>query len=759
MHTRALRLEEEEQARAENRKIRVTVPPSSENSPITAAVSNMGRLGKEERSSILRLFDIAYLIAFKGCPYSDFTDIIELEKLHGVTFFSNSVYENDMGCKIFIHFAAKALFEKEVKDKIKRANFITVLADGATDAALIEKEVVYVLFVDPDEFKPALEFLSLKSVASQDAQGITSAIVDAFQDCDISEKLKRIVFFESDGTSVNSGLRGGVISLLQQRYGKHIKFFWCLSHRIELGLKDALKKDMEEEDTAMRDLYYIYQNSGKRLRELRSLHEILKDGYSFENGEVKPSKSMGTRWIDHKLRAMKAFIDKSGLYLSHMQNVIADTSKKNDKATLEGKRRRIAQGSVLLKCAMYVDILEPARQLSLVSQSTNEINIIQQVEKVESTLKQYQIMQRRVQETDAVATSALPTDKHVLSVIEKEGPSNVGQQSRYQGVPVSNVEQSKAAINCLVRCNVNAINESLANRYGSLADGTEAESSKTQEADELAHAVVKVLNTRVWMKDATEESLTSQLNAISKVVNAFKELQPLRLTNEEKLKDQYVMLVQWATTYFAVEVINPMELWPRLRKVKHNEAKELWVLIELCLCCPYGNAVCESFISYLRVVKTDWRSRLNESNLSDLLRIKVTGPTVTDFHDSFSELAIELWSEAKRRRPNQGKRKKYLPRNEGKKRTRAMERVEFLEEWLADIGGNTESGSDDDDQDEEAEEVDTTLLIDVDEVASLPQEETTVTQTESHSDSSAEETEWSDDPFDCGMRSSDSASD
>ena len=87
MHARALWLEEEEQARAENRKIRVTVPPSSENSPITAAVSNMGRLGKEQRNSIQRLFDIASLIAFKGRPYCDFTDIIELEKLHRVKFF------------------------------------------------------------------------------------------------------------------------------------------------------------------------------------------------------------------------------------------------------------------------------------------------------------------------------------------------------------------------------------------------------------------------------------------------------------------------------------------------------------------------------------------------------------------------------------------------------------------------------------------------------------------------------------------------
>ena len=39
------------------------------------------------------------------------------------------------------------------------------------------------------------------------------------------------------------------------------------------------------------------------------------------------------------------------------------------------------------------------------------------------------------------------------------------------------------------------------------------------------------------------------------------------------------------------------------------------------------------------------------------------------------------------------------------------ELAEFLEEWLVDIGGNTESRSDND-QDEEAEEVDTTLLID-----------------------------------------------
>ena len=286
---------------------------------------------------------------------------MELEKLHGVRFLQSCAYENDLACKLFVHYASKSLYEKELKDKIKKTNFITILADGATDAALTEKEVIYIIFVDRDDFKPHLAFLDVKSVASQDAEGITDAITCAFEDCDIRDKLQNIVFFESDGAAVNSGLRAGVTRQLQRKYGEHIKFFWCLSHRLELAIKDALKKDREEIDTAMRDLFYTYQNSGERLRELRALYEILKDVYEFENGEVKPAKSTGTHWIDHKLRAMKLFIDKRGLYLSHIQNVIADTAKKNDKAKLEGIRRRIAQSSVLLKSARYVDILEPAR--------------------------------------------------------------------------------------------------------------------------------------------------------------------------------------------------------------------------------------------------------------------------------------------------------------------------------------------------------------------------------------------------------------
>ena len=95
------------------------------------------------------------------------------------------------------------------------------------------------------------------------------------------------------------------------------------------------------------------------------------------------------------------------------------------------------------------------------------------------------------------------------------------------------------------------------------------------------------------------------------------------------------MLVHWATAFFNVDVLDPLDLWPHLKNLKQDEAKDLFLLMELCLTCPYVNSVCESLISYLRMVKTDWRNRLNESNLTDLLRIKVTGPNLKKVNENF----------------------------------------------------------------------------------------------------------------------------
>ena len=182
--------------------------------------------------------------------------------------------------------------------------YCSILCDGSTDSAVIEKECIYVIFVDPDTFQPTVSFFSLQEPLSQDANGLHECIKTAFQIHGLAEAYEKIVFFASDGSSVNCGIKNGLIMLIKEEL-PWVSFLWCVAHRLELALKDSLKTWMEPINVCLMNLYYMYQKSSKKLREVKVLHNILKETYQFENGSVKPVRATGTRWIGHKLDAMR----------------------------------------------------------------------------------------------------------------------------------------------------------------------------------------------------------------------------------------------------------------------------------------------------------------------------------------------------------------------------------------------------------------------------------------------------------------------
>ena len=47
-------------------------------------LKSMKKAIAKENESLQKLFEVAYLIAMKGRPFTDFPDYIRLEKLHGV---------------------------------------------------------------------------------------------------------------------------------------------------------------------------------------------------------------------------------------------------------------------------------------------------------------------------------------------------------------------------------------------------------------------------------------------------------------------------------------------------------------------------------------------------------------------------------------------------------------------------------------------------------------------------------------------------
>ena len=56
---------------------------------------------------------------------------------------------------------------------------------------------------------------------------------------------------------------------------------------------------------------------------------------------VRPTKATGTRWVDHKIRAMERVVDMYGLYCQHLQHAITDTRKSKDRASLQEKFNKV----------------------------------------------------------------------------------------------------------------------------------------------------------------------------------------------------------------------------------------------------------------------------------------------------------------------------------------------------------------------------------------------------------------------------------
>ena len=113
---------------------------------------------------------------------------------------------------------------------------------------------------------------------------------------------------------------------------------WCLAHRVELAVKDALKGTAFDliDDMLLR-LYYIYEKSPKKCRELEEIITDLQRYIQFDDAGIKPVRASGSRWISHKLSAMKRVLSKFGAYTSHLIALSEDrTVKSVDQAKLHG---------------------------------------------------------------------------------------------------------------------------------------------------------------------------------------------------------------------------------------------------------------------------------------------------------------------------------------------------------------------------------------------------------------------------------------
>ena len=116
-------------------------------------------------------------------------------------------------------------------------------------------------------------------------------------------------------TSVNTGIHHGLGARIRE-HASWLTIVHCFNHQFELAVKDAFKGTFFEEiDTMLLKLYFLYQKSAKRTRELDTFREI------YDKVITKPCKSSGTRWIAHKVNAMEIVLQNCGIFMAHLESL------------------------------------------------------------------------------------------------------------------------------------------------------------------------------------------------------------------------------------------------------------------------------------------------------------------------------------------------------------------------------------------------------------------------------------------------------
>ena len=82
--------------------------------------------------------------------------------------------------------------------------------------------------------------------------------------------------------------------------------------------------------------------------------EDLKEVWKFSGGGDLPVRSEGSRWVNHKRKALQCLVDRYGAYLNHLAAMTEDrTIKSTDQVCLKGYLQKWKQAKVLIGAAMY----------------------------------------------------------------------------------------------------------------------------------------------------------------------------------------------------------------------------------------------------------------------------------------------------------------------------------------------------------------------------------------------------------------------
>ena len=90
--------------------------------------------------------------------------------------------------------------------------------------------------------------------------------------------------------AIHNGMKGMMLD-----FHPWLVWSWCYAHQLELAYKNVLNSNLfKDVDEMLLRLFYLYEESPKKMRELEEIVKELREVYEFPKGGIRPFRSQGS---------------------------------------------------------------------------------------------------------------------------------------------------------------------------------------------------------------------------------------------------------------------------------------------------------------------------------------------------------------------------------------------------------------------------------------------------------------------------------
>eukprot|EP00112_Aurelia_sp_Birch-Aquarium-sp1_P000486 Seg10468.1 transcript_id=Seg10468.1/GoldUCD/mRNA.D3Y31 product="Zinc finger protein 862" protein_id=Seg10468.1/GoldUCD/D3Y31 len=449
----------------------------------------------------------------------------------------------------------------------------------------------------------------------------------------LSDYRTKVVSATADGANVNMGVYSGVLTQMK-REREWLVTIHCVNHRLELALKDAVKRvaEFDEVDRFYLNVWTLLRNSGK----LKS--EIKKASQSLNITHYSMPKIHGTRFLSHRRRGLSKLLHNWPAIIAAFENALATNQgyRPETRSKLIGFLKKLKSHPFLCQVSAYLDVLETMSPLSLVFEKAGlmAFEIPPAIEKTIAAMGEISDV------TDATDTSLstflskfrvdnnIVKDEYPKAGHERRQPANreyLDVEMEMTNVDVSSFEraikiQGKAAdIICpLIR-----------NRFSSY--------------DQEVFKATAWLDPKIW--DHSDKAFGKvEINQLCDMFN-----EPLLAAGFERKRvfQEWRSLKITQKSFYAN--MESRQLWQKILSCRRNEFPNLSLLVELALCISASNSTVERALSILTLILSDHRLSMSHNMMKRCIMISANDPNWSKSErEQLVERAVDLYMEKRR---------------------------------------------------------------------------------------------------------------